>query len=284
MESQIELLSPAGDFECLKAAVQNGANCIYFGANLFSARAYANNFDDDELAKAIEYCKIRGVKTNLTLNILIKDNELESAFNVAKKAYESGIDAIIVQDLGLAKMLIKNFPDLPIHASTQMSVHNLQGVLELQELGFSRVVLSRELSIEEIEYICENSNIEIECFIHGALCISYSGQCLFSSMIGGRSGNRGKCAQSCRLPYELIENEKTTLDKGYLLSPRDLCSLDYLPRLINCGVKSLKVEGRMKSPEYVATVTRIYRKYINLAKSNKPYKINEQEYLFADGN
>lgn len=277
MESEIELLSPAGDFECLKAAVQNGANCIYFGANLFSARAYANNFDDDELAKAIEYCKIRGVKTNLTLNILIKDDELESAFNVAKKAYESGIDAIIVQDLGLAKMLIKNFPDLPIHASTQMSVHNLQGVLELQELGFSRVVLSRELSIEEIEYICENSNIEIECFIHGALCISYSGQCLFSSMIGGRSGNRGKCAQSCRLPYELIENEKTTLDKGYLLSPRDLCSLDYLPRLINCGVKSLKVEGRMKSPEYVATVTRIYRKYINLAKSNKPYKINEQD-------
>lgn len=277
MESEIELLSPAGDFECLKAAVQNGANCIYFGANLFSARAYANNFDDNELAKAIEYCKIRGVKTNLTLNILIKDDELESAFNVAKKAYESGIDAIIVQDLGLAKMLIKNFPDLPIHASTQMSIHNLQGVLELQELGFSRVVLSRELSIEEIEYICENSNIEIECFIHGALCISYSGQCLFSSMIGGRSGNRGKCAQSCRLPYELIENEKTTLDKEYLLSPRDLCSLDYLPRLINCGVKSLKVEGRMKSPEYVATVTRIYRKYINLAKSNKPYKIDEQD-------
>lgn len=277
MESEIELLSPAGDFECLKAAVQNGANCIYFGANLFSARAYANNFDDDELAKAIEYCKIRGVKTNLTLNILIKDDELESAFNVAKKAYESGIDAIIVQDLGLAKMLIKNFPDLPIHASTQMSVHNLQGVLELQELGFSRVVLSRELSIEEIEYICENSNIEIECFVHGALCISYSGQCLFSSMIGGRSGNRGKCAQSCRLPYELIENDKTTLDKGYLLSPRDLCSLDYIPRLINCGVKSLKIEGRMKSPEYVATVTRIYRKYINLVKSNKPYKIDEQD-------
>ena len=277
MESEIELLSPAGNFECLKAAVQNGANCIYFGANLFSARAYANNFDDDELAKAIEYCKIRGVKTNLTLNILIKDNELESAFNVAKKAYEFGIDAIIVQDLGLAKMLIKSFPDLPIHASTQMSVHNLQGVLELQELGFSRVVLSRELSIEEIEYICENSNIEIECFIHGALCISYSGQCLFSSMIGGRSGNRGKCAQSCRLPYELIENDKTTLDKGYLLSPRDLCSLDYIPRLINCGVKSLKIEGRMKSPEYVATVTRIYRKYINLVKSNKPYKIDEQD-------
>lgn len=277
METEVELLSPAGDFECLKAAVQNGANCIYFGANLFSARAYANNFSDDELAKAIEYCKIRGVKTNLTLNILVKDDELESAFNVAKKAYEFGIDAIIVQDLGLAKLLIKSFPDLPIHASTQMSVHNLQGVLELQELGFSRVVLSRELSIDEIEYICQNSNIEIECFIHGALCISYSGQCLFSSMIGGRSGNRGKCAQSCRLPYELIENEKNSLDKGYLLSPRDLCSLDYIPRLVSCGVKSLKIEGRMKSPEYVATVTRIYRKYIDLAKSNKPYKIDEKD-------
>lgn len=277
METEVELLSPAGDFECLKAAVQNGANCIYFGANLFSARAYANNFSDDELAKAIEYCKIRGVKTNLTLNILVKDDEVESAFNVAKKAYEFGIDAIIVQDLGLAKLLIKSFPDLPIHASTQMSVHNLQGVLELQELGFSRVVLSRELSIDEIEYICQNSNIEIECFIHGALCISYSGQCLFSSMIGGRSGNRGKCAQSCRLPYELIENEKNSLDKGYLLSPRDLCSLDYIPRLISCGVKSLKIEGRMKSPEYVATVTRIYRKYIDLAKSNKPYKIDEKD-------
>ena len=202
----IDLLSPVGDFDCLKAAVQNGANCVYFGANLFSARAYAKNFNDEELKNAIEYCKIRGVKTNLTLNILIKDDELKQAFELAKKAYEFGIDAIIVQDLGLAKMLIKAFPDLPIHGSTQMSVHNLQGASELQELGFSRVVLSRELSIEEIEYICQNSTIEIECFIHGALCISYSGQCLFSSIIGGRSGNRGTCAQGCRLPYELIEN------------------------------------------------------------------------------
>lgn len=277
MNQNVELLSPVGDFDCLKAAVQNGANCVYFGANLFSARAYAKNFNDEELKNAIEYCKIRGVKTNLTLNILIKDDELKQAFELAKKAYEFGIDAIIVQDLGLAKMLIKAFPDLPIHGSTQMSVHNLQGALELQELGFSRVVLSRELSIEEIEYICQNSNIEIECFIHGALCISYSGQCLFSSIIGGRSGNRGTCAQGCRLPYELIENENTVLDKGYLLSTRDLCSLDYIPRLINCGVTSFKIEGRMKSPEYVATVTKIYRKYIDLVLSGKPYIIDETD-------
>ncbi len=277
MNQNVELLSPVGDFDCLKAAVQNGANCVYFGANLFSARAYAKNFNDEELKNAIEYCKIRGVKTNLTLNILIKDDELKQAFELAKKAYEFGIDAIIVQDLGLAKMLIKAFPDLPIHGSTQMSVHNLQGALELQELGFSRVVLSRELSIEEIEYICQNSTIEIECFIHGALCISYSGQCLFSSIIGGRSGNRGTCAQGCRLPYELIENENTVLDKGYLLSTRDLCSLDYIPRLINCGVTSFKIEGRMKSPEYVATVTKIYRKYIDLTLSGKPYIIDETD-------
>lgn len=277
MENEIELLSPVGDFECLKAAVQNNADAVYFGADLFSARASAKNFNLAELEQAIKYCKIRGVKTNLTLNILIKDNEISDAFNLAKKAYEFGIDAIIVQDLGLAKQLIKAFPDLPIHGSTQMSVHNLQGALELQELGFKRVVLSRELSIEEIEYITQNVDIEIECFIHGALCISYSGQCLFSSMIGGRSGNRGKCAQGCRLPYELIENESKVLDKGYLLSPRDLCSLDYIPRLLACGVKCLKIEGRMKNPEYVAIVTRIYRKYIDLAKSGEPYIIDKKD-------
>lgn len=277
MENEIELLSPVGDFECLKAAVQNNADAVYFGADLFSARASAKNFNLAELEQAIKYCKIRGVKTNLTLNILIKDNEISDAFNLAKKAYEFGIDAIIVQDLGLAKQLIKAFPDLPIHGSTQMSVHNLQGALELQELGFKRVVLSRELSIEEIEYITQNIDIEIECFIHGALCISYSGQCLFSSMIGGRSGNRGKCAQGCRLPYELIENESKVLDKGYLLSPRDLCSLDYIPRLLACGVKCLKIEGRMKNPEYVAIVTRIYRKYIDLAKSGEPYIIDKKD-------
>lgn len=272
----IDLLSPVGDFECLKAAVQNGANSVYFGSDLFSARAYASNFNLEDLEKAIIYAKTRGVKTNLTLNTLVTDTEFKDAFELAKKAYEFGIDAIIVQDLGLAKQLIKHFPNLDIHASTQMTVHNLQGVLEMQKLGFKRCVLSRELSIREIEYICKNSNIEIECFIHGALCISYSGQCLFSSMIGGRSGNRGKCAQPCRLPYELLENTKT-IDHGHLLSTRDLCGLDFIPDLINAGVTCLKIEGRMKNPEYVATVTKIYRKYIDLAISSENYKIDEAD-------
>ena len=272
----IDLLSPVGDFECLKAAVQNGANSVYFGAELFSARAFATNFDLDTLKKAINYAKIRGVKTNLTLNTLIKENEFNSALELVKNAYEFGIDAIIVQDLGLATKLIKLFPDLPIHASTQMTIHNLNGALELQDLGFKRVVLSRELSSNEIEYICKNTDIEIECFVHGALCISYSGQCLFSSMIGGRSGNRGKCAGPCRLPYELLENDKK-IDSGYLLSTRDLCGLDYIPFFIKAGVHCLKIEGRMKSPEYVAIVTRIYRKYIDLALSNEPYIVDKQD-------
>lgn len=272
----IDLLSPVGDFESLKAAVQNGADSVYFGANLFSARAFASNFDEQGLKKAIEYAKLRGVKTNLTLNTLIKDSEFLEALNLAKKAYEFGIDAIIVQDLGLGTKLIKLFPDLPIHASTQMTVHNLNGALELENLGFKRVVLSRELSTNEIEYICKNTNIEVECFAHGALCISYSGQCLFSSMIGGRSGNRGKCAQPCRLPYELLENDKK-INSGYLLSTRDLCGLDYIPFFAKAGVSCLKIEGRMKSSEYVATVTRIYRKYIDLALSNEPYLIDEKD-------
>ena len=267
----VELLSPVGDFDCLKSAVQNGADTVYFGASSFSARAFASNFSDDDLKNAISYAKIRGVKTNLTLNTLLKNDELPDAIALAEKAYKYGIDAIIVQDLGLARYLIKNFPGLAVHASTQLSVHNLEGVLELQKLGFSRVVLSRELSLQEIEYICKNSDVEIEVFVHGALCISYSGQCLFSSMVGGRSGNRGKCAQPCRLPYELLCStpdkleELTSIDKGYLLSPRDLCGLDYLSDLVKAGVSCLKIEGRMKTPEYVATVTRIYRKYLDLA-------------------
>ena len=203
----IELLSPVGDLECLKAAVQNGANAVYFGAKSFGARAFANNFDDASLNEAINYAKIRNVKTHLTLNTLIKENELNEALNIAKKAYEYGIDAIIVQDLGLASILIKEFPDLDIHASTQLTAHNLESANFFKELGFKRVVLSRELSLDEINYICKNTDIEREVFAHGALCISYSGQCLFSSMVGGRSGNRGKCAQPCRLPYELLENK-----------------------------------------------------------------------------
>lgn len=274
--SKPELLVPAGDFECVRAGVQNGADCIYFGANMFSARASAKNFSREELKQVIEYCKIRNVKTNLTLNTLITDSEFADAVEVAKTAYEYGIDAIIVQDLGLARYLIKHFPGIEIHGSTQMSVHNLEGVLELEKLGFKRVVLAREVPINEIEYIRNNCNVDLEIFIHGALCISYSGQCLFSSLVGGRSGNRGKCAQPCRLPYTLLEEDKA-IDKGYLLSPKDLCSLEYLPKLINLGVNSFKIEGRMKTPEYVATVTRIYRKYIDLAMSNKDFIIDETD-------
>ncbi|MBP3708160.1 MAG: U32 family peptidase [Clostridia bacterium] len=277
MNNYIELLSPVGDFDCLKAAVQNGADSVYFGADTFSARASATNFSLENLPEAINYAKLRNVQTHLTLNTLIKNNEMTEAINIAKIAYESGIDAIIVQDLGLAKYLIENFPDLPIHASTQMTIYNLEGALLAEELGFTRAVLSRELSCTEIEYICKNSNIEIEVFIHGALCVSYSGQCLLSSAIGGRSGNRGKCAGPCRLPYTLIKSDsrsKEEIDSGYLLSTRDVCGLEFIPTLIKAGVKCFKIEGRLKNPEYVAIVTRIYRKYIDLALSNKPYSID----------
>ena len=264
-----ELLSPVGDFECLKAAVQNGADSVYLGASTFSARAKAKNFDLEELKEAITYAKVRSVKVHLTLNTLIKNEEFKDAVDLAIKAYNLGVDAIIIQDLGLADFLHKNYPEIPIHCSTQMTVHNLEGTKMLLEHGYSRVVLSRELTINEIKNIKDNINGEIEVFAHGALCISYSGGCLLSSMIGGRSGNRGLCAQPCRLPYELIDKTNNkTLDSGYLLSPKDLCSIEYLPYLIKAKVDSFKIEGRMKTPLYVGTITRIYRKYIDYIIDN----------------
>lgn len=280
--TKVELLAPVGDWNCLKAAVQNGADAVYFGVEQFNARMYAANFNVEDMKQVIDYCKLRNVKTNLTLNTLLENCEFDNAVDLAKEAYKTGVDAIIVQDLGLAKYLIDNIPGLPIHASTQMTVHNLQGVLKLEKLGFDRVVLSRELSCEEIEYICKNCKVEIETFIHGALCICYSGQCLFSSVVGGRSGNRGKCAGPCRLPYELISenaetHERKSIDKGYLLSTKDLCGIAYLPRLVQAGVKCFKIEGRMKSPEYVATVTRIYRKYIDMVLNNYDFIIDEKD-------
>lgn len=272
----VELLSPAGDMECLISAVQNGADAVYFGGELFNARANTKNFNKEEMAKAIEYAKLRGVKTHLTVNILIKNNEFEEAMELVNFAYKEGIDAVIVQDLGLAKRIIKSFPGLEVHSSTQMTIYNLDGVQEVQDLGFTRCVLARELSIDEIKHICKNTNIDIEVFIHGALCICYSGQCLMSSMIGGRSGNRGKCAGTCRLPYTLLKDGKPQ-EKGYLLSSKDVCTLDILPELINAGVKSFKIEGRMKSKEYVGIVTSIYRKYIDLAENNKEYIVDEKD-------
>jgi len=276
--NKIELLAPVGNFECLKAAAQNGVDAVYLGASYFNARNSATNFTLDELKIAIDYAKTRNVKVDFVLNILIKEQEFEEALELARLVYNMGVDAVIVQDLGLAKMIIEKIPGLPVHASTQMTIYSLDGVKKLEEIGFERVVLARELSINEIENITRNTNIETEVFIHGALCVSYSGQCLFSSMVGGRSGNRGKCAQPCRLPYKLYSNEKE-IREGYLLSPRDLCSLEYLPAIIKSGVKSLKIEGRLKTPEYVATVTRIYRKYIDLILAGAEYKIDEKDKL-----
>ena len=278
MNQKIELLSPVGDFECLVAAVQNGADAVYFGADKFNARINGINFSNEELKKAITYAKLRNVKTYLTLNILIKNDEFKEAIELVEYAYECGIDALIVQDLGLARFIIKNYPDLEVHASTQMTVHNVEGVKELKKLGFKRVVLSRELNLDEIKDIYNQTKEDLEVFVHGALCISYSGQCLMSSIIGQRSGNRGKCAGTCRLPYELInKKENKIVDKGYLLSSKDVCTLDILPELLETGVMSLKIEGRMKTPEYVGVVTSIYRKYIDLALSKDKYIVDEND-------
>lgn len=266
MKENIELLAPAGSYDAFIAAVENGANAVYLGGKLFNARANASNFDLDELKKIIEYAHLRNVKIHITMNTLLDDTEISDALSFAYDIYEIGVDAVIVQDIGLARILHKKIPNLALHASTQLSTHNLEGVNELTKIGFSRVVLARELSFEESKFICDNSQTEIEIFTHGALCVSYSGQCLMSSMIGDRSGNRGKCAQPCRLPYTLLKNDEE-LKKGYLLSPKDLSIIDTLKDIPN--VVSLKIEGRMKSPEYVATVVSTYKKYIDKILSDK---------------
>ena len=251
----IELLSPAGSMDSLRAAVQNGADAVYLGYGDFNARRNAKNFTVEELQEAISYCHVRGVQVHLTLNILVSDREMRQAAEVIRTAAELGIDAFIVQDLGIVKLCRQIAPSVPVHASTQMSIHSLEGVLQAAELGCTRVVLARELPREEIAFICKNSPVEIEVFAHGALCMCYSGQCWLSSVIGRRSGNRGQCAQPCRLPYGYGRFEETR----YPLSLKDSCLLEYLHELKRMGVRSLKIEGRMKRPEYVAIVTRIYR-------------------------
>jgi len=259
---KIEILSPAGSFEAMVAAVQNGADAVYLGGSEFSARAFAGNFGREELLKAIEYCHIRGVKVYLTVNTLVKEAEIEKFIDYVEFLYKSDIDALILQDIGMASLVRRHWPDFEIHASTQMSAHSLEDVRLLESMGFSRVVLSRELSIEEITNISRNCSVEIEIFVHGALCICYSGQCLMSSMIGGRSGNRGRCAQPCRREYSLIraDGSKVNAKGSYLMSPQDVCTVDEIARLAESGAVSLKIEGRMKRPEYVAVVTRIYKK------------------------
>lgn len=277
----VELLAPAGSREALVAAVENGANAIYLAGNAFGARAYASNFDREELREAIHFAHLRGVDIHVTVNTIVADEELEPLRDYLRFLYEAGADAILVQDLGVAKIAHETVPDLPLHASTQMSVSSLEGVRALQELGFTRAVLAREMSLKEIRQICAHAEIEIETFMHGALCVCYSGQCLMSSMIGGRSGNRGRCAQPCRLPYTLVDkNGQDVLgDKAgsYLLSPRDLSTIDVIPDLIEAGVTSLKIEGRMKRPEYVATVVRTYREAIDTYYAGKGYAVTQEE-------
>ena len=266
MKKQIELLAPAGSREALHAAVENGADAVYLGGKLFNARQQADNFDIDVLREELNYSHARGVSIYLTLNTLLSDHEMEQALKFAVQARNAGIDGIIVQDLGLVAALRHIMPDMPLHASTQMTVYDLSGVRVLEKMGLSRVVLARELTLEEMSNIARHTQLEVEAFIHGALCVCYSGQCLMSSMIGGRSGNRGKCAQPCRLPYQLVGScQAGTQKNSYLLSPKDICSLDFIGDILSSGISALKIEGRMKSPEYVATVVRIYRKYIDLA-------------------
>lgn len=254
----LELLSPAGSMDALRAAVQSGANAVYLGSGPFNARQNAKNFSLDELPDAVRYCHVRGVQVHLTLNTLVTDRELEQAAKTITAAARAGVDAFIVQDLGLVSLLHQMAPEVPIHASTQMSIHSLDGVLRAAALGLSRVVLARELSREEIAFICRNSPIEIEVFVHGALCMCYSGQCYFSAVVGTRSGNRGQCAQPCRLPYGYGRFE----DK-YPLSLKDNCLISRMQELEHMGVASVKIEGRMKRPEYVAVATRLYRAAID---------------------
>ncbi len=260
-----ELLAPAGSFDALRAAVEAGADAIYLAGKMFGARAYAANFDDEELAKAVRYAHLHNVRIYVAVNTLLDEREFSAALKYIDYLNEICVDALIIQDLGLAALVKERFPDLHLHASTQMTVHNQAGVQFLAQQGFKRVVVSREMALADIEAICHATDTEIEVFIHGALCISYSGQCLMSSMIGGRSGNRGRCAQPCRLPYKLQDKQgNDLLENGaagnYLLSPKDLNSLRLLPEMEQAGVASFKIEGRMKKPEYVAVVVESYRK------------------------
>ena len=263
----MELLAPAGSEDAMIAAVQNGADAIYIGGSKFSARRSAKNFSEEEIKKVLEYCHIRGVKVHVAANILIKDKECGEFTDYIGTLNELGIDALIIQDIGMAHKIHKFFPDLPLHASTQMTAASIDAVRFLERCGFSRVVLSRELSEKEIKDICAAAKAEIEVFVHGALCMCYSGQCLMSSIIGGRSGNRGMCAQPCRLPYELSDGKKV-FNKGYLLSPKDMALSDELKKLGKAGVCSLKIEGRLKRPEYVAAVTNVYSRL--LKKHSEP--------------
>lgn len=280
--TKIELLAPAGSYEALEAALRAGADAVYLGGEKFGARAYADNLDRDRMIEAIQYAHLHGKQLYLTVNTLLKNREMErELYDYLAPYYEAGLDAVIVQDLGVLNFVRREFPGLPIHASTQMTVTGTESARLLKEAGASRIVTARELSLEEIKAIYDATHIEIESFVHGALCYCYSGQCLMSSMIGGRSGNRGRCAQPCRLPYQVwrdgkrLNSEKT----AYPISPKDMCTVSILPEIIEAGVYSLKIEGRMKKPEYTAGVVEIYRKYLDryLAGERRP-AVSREDY------
>ncbi|WP_214659058.1 DUF3656 domain-containing U32 family peptidase [Candidatus Formimonas warabiya] len=277
-----EILAPAGDFDALVAAVENGADAVYLGGKTFSARAFAGNFDDMEMEKAIKYAHLRSIRIYVTVNILIDNSEMKDVMNYLKRLYDWGVDAVIIQDLGLGFLLGRLLPELNVHGSTQMTVHNAEGAQFLSQMGMDRVVLAREVALDDVPSIKQETAMDLEIFGHGALCISYSGQCLMSSLIGGRSGNRGKCAQPCRMTYALVDEKGRFVGDqemgNHLLSPRDLNTLELLPLICETGICSLKFEGRMKRPEYVATVIRIYRQALDRFKADpKAFQVFPEE-------
>lgn len=271
-----ELLAPAGSFEILKGVIESGADAVYVGGSMFGARAYANNFTEEELLEAIDFAHLRGVKVYLTVNTLIKNSEFSKLYDYLLPYYKRGLDAVIVQDIGVVKAIHEYFPSMEIHTSTQMTVTGADGVRFLSQFGVTRVVMAREVSLAEMKRIHEETGMELEAFVHGALCYSYSGQCLFSSILGGRSGNRGRCAQPCRLPYT-VEGKKDE----YILSLKDMCGIKALDKLHDAGVYSLKIEGRMKQLEYACGVVKYYRSYID---SKKPVSDADYDRIKALGN
>lgn len=272
-----ELLAPVGSKESLIAAIQAGCDAVYLSGKKYGARVYAKNFDNEEIIQAIKYAHIYGVKVYVTVNTIIYEREIEDFINYIDLLHKNNVDAIIIQDLGMLDLIRKIYPNLEIHISTQMHVHNLEGVQFFENLGVKRVVLARETSIEEIKQIKKNSNMDIEVFTHGALCISYSGQCLMSSLIGGRSGNKGACAGCCRLSYDLISDNKTINKDKYLLSTKDLMTLDHIDELIKAGIDSFKIEGRMKRPEYVYQIISLYRRAIDSYMKTGKSSITEND-------
>lgn len=285
---ELELLAPAGSLKTLKAVIHAGADAVYLGGSMFGARAYANNFNEEELLEAIRFGHIHGRKIILAVNTLLKEYELGQLYDYLHPYYEAGVDAVIVQDMGVMEFIKTHFPNLPIHTSTQMTITNVEGARLLKEQGVERVVTAREMSLEEIQRIHDEVGVELESFIHGALCYCYSGQCLFSSIIGGRSGNRGRCAQPCRLSYEVLQGEKSLTGHHAtpILSLKDMCTLPFLYELADHGVYSFKIEGRMKTPEYAAGVVSIYRKYMDsyLDGSRIPVEKKDIRALLELGN